>query len=351
MSSAPESLPPISVALSAFNGQSFLDQQLETLAQQSVAPAELVVCDDCSSDDTPRILDAFSRVAPFPVRRVRNERNLGFNESFIRIADECQSGLVAFCDQDDVWMPQKIEICSRFFAQHPQVRLVMHAGQPVTADLHPVGRPYPLVEETKVVPPLAANPWHLAPGFSLVVDKTLLALADWSSRPPSRDLDGHAMDFDEWLYLLAWAVAPIGFISDRLVQYRQHDDNLFGAPDPGWMARLRVLLATDFATHAGRAAAARAYAELFEKAAADNDQLHNRLAAAASYWRAYKELSVRRDAVYEARSLRIRVRSLSRLIAERAYQSRERGGLGRSALIRDLREVMLPGRNAVDSSA
>jgi len=338
-------LPEISVALSAYNGERFLAEQLESLARQSVLPAELVVCDDCSSDGTLGVLEAFSRRAPFPVRILRNERNLGFSTSFVRAAERCTSPLVAFCDQDDVWAESKIDTCARFFAAHPGVRLVMHAGQPVDEQLRPLGEVYPRVTETRVVPPLAANPWLLSPGFSLVVDGALLRLADFGRRPPSRDLDGHAMDFDEWLYLLAWAVGRIGFVRDPLVQYRQHGSNVFGVSAPGWRGRLRVLLAEDFATHVGLAAAARAYADFFEQAAADRsqeDDVRRRLSAAARHWRGYEQLARRRDALYEAKRFTTRTVRLSGLVAERAYRNRERGGLGRSALLRDLREVVRP---------
>ena len=344
-------LPQVSVALSAYNGERFLERQLESLARQTVPPAELLVCDDCSSDGTPAILKRFSRTAPFPVRIFRNERNLGFNESFFRLANRCESRLVAFCDQDDVWSEGKIEACGRCFAKHPEVRLVMHAGQPVDEDLRPAGGPYPPVTETRVVSPLAANPWLAAPGFALVFDRSLLGLADWDQRPPSRDLDGRAMDFDEWIYWLAWAVGEIGFVRDRLVQYRQHGNNLFGAPVPGWRVRLRALATEDFATAVGRAAAAQAYAEVLERAAGANDAVRARLLAGARYWRAYEELSRRRDGLYEARSVGVRLRRVCRLIAARAYRSRESGGLGRSALIRDLREVVLPRRGAAAVSA
>src|SRR5262245_9573467 len=131
-------LPSISIALSAYNGERFLEQQLESLARQSVSPAELVACDDYSSDGTAGILEAFSRRAPFPVRIFRNDRNLGFSASFMRAAERCDSPLVAFCDQDDVWAESKIDTCARLVAAHPGVRLVMHAGRTVDEQLRPM---------------------------------------------------------------------------------------------------------------------------------------------------------------------------------------------------------------------
>jgi glycosyltransferase involved in cell wall biosynthesis len=342
------SLPGVSVALSTFNGERFLEQQLESLARQRVLPAELVACDDCSSDGTMAILDDFARSAPFPVRTFRNTHNLGFNASFFQVAERCEAPLIAFCDQDDVWEESKIGVCATFFAHHPDVRLVVHAATPVDEDLRPVGNSYPRISATKVVPLSGSDPWLPAPGFAMVFDAELLRLFDWRGRPPSRDLDGHQMDFDEWFYFAAWTVGHIGFLADCLVRYRQHGSNLFGAPGGGWRARLRKLLETDFATHVGRAAVVRAYAEFLEQSnggpAGKDSETRDRLETCARFWRAHDQLCRRRDTLYDADSHLARLNQLRKLVASRAYRRRERGGLGSLALLRDLRETILPGR-------
>src|SRR5581483_6727076 len=68
---------PFSVALCSFNGARYLRAQLDSIAAQSRPPAELVVCDDASTDGTPGIVEAFGAAAPFAVRLERNAGNLG----------------------------------------------------------------------------------------------------------------------------------------------------------------------------------------------------------------------------------------------------------------------------------
>ena len=242
----------------------------------------------------------------------------------------------------------KIGACARFFAEHPGVRLVVHAGQPVDEHLNPVGPMYPPASGRRVAPAFGADPWLAAPGFATVFDASLLRLADWRGRPPSRDLDGHAMDFDEWVYFLAWGVGEVAFIGDCLVRYRQHGSNLVGAPAPGWRGRVRKVLHDDFATHAGRAGVALAYGEFLERLAGtpagQAAETHARLEAGVRYWRGYEELSRRRDAFYAAQMLEEQLRRLGKLVVSRAYRSRETGGLGGLALVRDLREIVLRGR-------
>ena len=69
--------PPISVALATYDGASFLPAQLESLLRQTTAPCELVVIDDASSDETPRLLADFAERAPFPVRLTQNGERRG----------------------------------------------------------------------------------------------------------------------------------------------------------------------------------------------------------------------------------------------------------------------------------
>jgi glycosyltransferase involved in cell wall biosynthesis len=340
-------LPGVSVALGTYNGERFLQEQLDSLAGQRVRPVELVACDDGSSDGTMEILERFAENAPFPVRIFRNESNVGFTANLIGAAERCQGPLIAFCDQDDVWFEDKIELCAQFFANH-SVRLLMHAAQPVDANLRPAGKPFPSVPQTAVAAPHSSDPWLFAPGFALVLDRGLLELADWRSRPPSRDLHGRPMDFDEWFYFLAWSAGEIGFLDRYLVLYRQHGANAFGAP-AGMRARLRKLLNEDFATHTGRAATAGSYARFLDEQSrvrAGDPELGERFRTAAAYWRAYETLARRRDGFYAAASLGDRLQRFRLLLASRAYRARVSGGFGRAALVRDVRELVLPGRGA-----
>ena len=62
----------VSVAMATYNGAAYLARQLDDLAAQSILPAELVICDDGSTDNTLAILERFAITAPFAVRAHRN---------------------------------------------------------------------------------------------------------------------------------------------------------------------------------------------------------------------------------------------------------------------------------------
>jgi glycosyltransferase involved in cell wall biosynthesis len=99
----------VSVAMCTFNGSRYLSEQLESIACQTLRPAEMVVCDDGSQDDTLALLENFAVRMEFPVRIYRNERNLGSTKNFEQAIGLCRGEFIALCDQDDWWSPAKLE--------------------------------------------------------------------------------------------------------------------------------------------------------------------------------------------------------------------------------------------------
>ena len=115
----------VSIALATFNGERFLQEQLDSLAGQSLQPFELVVSDDCSSDGTLRILQQFKQTTKFPMIINQNSERLGYRHNFRRALQHCTGDLIAFCDQDDVWYANKLERTVPLF-DNPRVMMVYH---------------------------------------------------------------------------------------------------------------------------------------------------------------------------------------------------------------------------------
>lgn len=99
----------VSIALATYNGASYLQEQLQSFMDQTRLPEELVVTDDCSTDETLEILERFSQMAPFDVFIYKNHKNLGYCGNFNQALLKTSGDLVFLSDQDDVWFPDKIE--------------------------------------------------------------------------------------------------------------------------------------------------------------------------------------------------------------------------------------------------
>lgn len=128
----------VSIALCTYNGERFLQEQLDSYARQTVLPDEVVVCDDGSTDRTLEILESWAASVPFEVRIVRNEKNLGYAQNFGKAVSLCTKDLIFLSDQDDVWMPEKIERMRTVFESEPNVNLVVSDAEITDAALTPV---------------------------------------------------------------------------------------------------------------------------------------------------------------------------------------------------------------------
>jgi glycosyltransferase involved in cell wall biosynthesis len=324
----------ISVAMATFDGERFLAEQLASLARQTVLPSELVVHDDGSSDGTLDVVAGFAGESPFPVRVERGERRLGFADAFLAAAGSCSGELIAFCDQDDVWLPEKLARCGEAFAD-PKVLVAIHSSRIVDDRLVPTGDAYPRVRASHVAPPLTADPWLAVRGMSMVVDARLVRLADPTRRPPSHYLADTPMHHDEWLYALGRGLGAVAFLAEPLALYRQHGANITGVPG-GRAARVRETLTTGWTYYARRRDQARELQALFDGLATslDDAELARRAAAAS---RSLDELARRLDrrlGVYEPGLPRIRrVRRLAHLARAGDYRRLGVGALARDAVM------------------
>ena len=134
--------PTVSVAMCTYNGAVHVSTQLDSIAGQDRLPDELVVCDDRSTDATVEILRRFTERAPFPVRIVVNETNLGSSRNFEQAIRLARGEVILLCDQDDCWRPNKVSRFVQQFVSDPNVeglfsnaRLTDEALQPTNGDL------------------------------------------------------------------------------------------------------------------------------------------------------------------------------------------------------------------------
>ena len=93
--------------MATYNGGRFLREQLDSLYCQTLQPDEVIVCDDCSSDNTTIILEEYHK--KYGLIYYVNEKSLGVNKNFFKAISLCSGDYICICDQDDIWLPHKIE--------------------------------------------------------------------------------------------------------------------------------------------------------------------------------------------------------------------------------------------------
>lgn len=114
----------LSVALCTYNGERYIREQLESILNQTMPVDEIVVCDDGSTDGTLQIIENLRSKTSVNFQLYKNEKNLGVSKNFKKAIDLCRGEIVFLSDQDDVWLPEKVESMVDLFMQHPEIQVV-----------------------------------------------------------------------------------------------------------------------------------------------------------------------------------------------------------------------------------
>ena len=210
--------PRISIAMATYNGAKYLPEQLDSLAAQTRTPYELIVTDDGSTDETLGILDAFAQRAPFPVHVHRNEQRLGYRDNFLKAAHLCSGDLIAFCDQDDVWLADKLRVVAPEF-DDLETLLVVHDATLVSERLEKID---------DIRSPDCAIPFSVQFGFSMIFRADLPFASDVARPHCDRSAAGTPFAHDQWISFLASSLGRYRHIRQPLVLYRQHSNNTCG---------------------------------------------------------------------------------------------------------------------------
>lgn len=100
-------LPRVAVLLSSYNGEKYIKEQIDSILNQTYGNLTLYVRDDGSADCTLSILSAYEKRGEIVLFRGKNK---GYINSFFELMKQCEAAeYYAWCDQDDIWMPEKIE--------------------------------------------------------------------------------------------------------------------------------------------------------------------------------------------------------------------------------------------------
>ena len=232
----------VEVLLPAYNGEEFLAEQIDSVLAQRNVELTVLARDDGSDDRTPDLLQHYAR--KFPGRFVVGKApgRLGPPGNVNWLLGQSSAPYVAFCDQDNVWRPDKLHTLLER-ARAAERRLGGSTPVLVHSDLEVVNQDLEVVHPSFWRHSGAAAPRsRLA---QLLVSNTVTGCASLANRSLvelATPLPPEAIMHDHWLALVAAAFGHIEPVPRALVAYRQHGGNVVGARATGWPGMLRRLL-------------------------------------------------------------------------------------------------------------
>lgn len=212
---------PISVVMASFNGEKFIQEQIQSILDQSLLPLEIIICDDNSSDKTVEIIKSINNPI---IKLFVNNESLGVVANFKKAVSFANpENMIAFADQDDIWLPNKIETL------YIEILEINNEQYPtlVYSDLSLIN------EKREIINPSFWNQLHhdehehcietllfgnFITGLSILMNKKMRE--HFLMKPD--DIILH----DVWLAFIAFSIGKVRRISVPLALYRQHTNNV-----------------------------------------------------------------------------------------------------------------------------
>lgn len=217
--------------MATFNGADYISEQLDSLLNQTYRHWRLVVHDDGSTDNTLAIVRDYCAKDPRITLLSDGVSGRGAARNYLHLLQETEAGLYMFCDQDDIWLPHKVERMVAAISPMKQPALVYVNGY-----FYRSGRV--IRQKTTVIHPQTLQDSLFfnsgIQGCSVIVNAQLVTLL----KPFPRHIAMH----DHLLTMAAVTFGKINYVDEVLTWYRQHERNVTGNQQLGYYAKIRSFL-------------------------------------------------------------------------------------------------------------
>lgn len=225
----------VNILLATYNGMRYLGDQLQSLESQSQPITRITIRDDGSSDGTQSYLTAWAKEKP-NVHLLQGGPRLGVTDNFFTLLKNASHGCAyfAFCDQDDVWLPGKIERAVSVLQTYSQREPLLYCSR-----VEYVGEKLQHLGYSRIPKCISfgnALVENIVTGCTVVLNSAARELI--CDRLPVQNVLVH----DWWMYLVISALGRIIFDETPFIKYRQHNSNQEGGtPSALHILRLRIV--------------------------------------------------------------------------------------------------------------
>lgn len=231
----------ISVALCTYNGEKYIEQQLDSILNQTHLVNEIIVCDDCSKDTTLKILLEYQSRFPDIIKVYVNSQNIGYLANFEKAFSLVTGDIIFSSDQDDVWRNDKVEKIFSVFTERENVMYIFTNGRVIDAkggwlgfsiwDPHKLN----IKKQNKFICGLQKD---------LLVKNTFVTGATMAIRKETLQ---YILPFPKYFYHDYWIALVLSFLDntagypldETLIDYRSHGAQACGYSKPGFVERIK----------------------------------------------------------------------------------------------------------------
>lgn len=232
----------ISIAMTTYNGEKYIEKQLRSIFEQTLQPKEIIICDDCSRDQTVEIIRSI--VAEYKawdcVHLVENQQNMGYIENFRQAIRMTSGDYVFLADQDDVWYPHKLE----------KVLKVMEetGAEAICTGFDLIDANGSLIEDTErfKMSPFIRNAQLGLTQISfhrLAFRNYVPGCTYCCKRQVAKafvEIESQILPHDYQIMLVGAALGRVYYLNEKLIGYRLHGNNTIGMAEKGTSAQIKL---------------------------------------------------------------------------------------------------------------
>lgn len=225
--------PEVQILMSTYNGSAFLKEQIDSILNQTFKNWQLLIRDDGSKDNTVELIEAYQKEYPLKIKRIIGGDGGGSSQSFMGMLKHVESPYCMFCDQDDYWEKDKIEISLnriKELEKKDPMCLVYTDMEVVSDDLKTnLGS---FLGLQKLNPKWIKNSNNIlaqsmAAGCTMIFTLHLIKII----KPIKAPLFQH----DHWVLINAAIYGNVAFCNQKTMKYRQHSHNTIGSHKIDWL--------------------------------------------------------------------------------------------------------------------
>lgn len=218
----------VAILLATFNGEKYIEELMESILNQRFRDFAIFIHDDGSTDRTVEIIDDYQKKYPTLIKVIKGRSFGNAKSNFLYLLSKVNADYYMFCDQDDVWMPEKVAVMHDVMIKREKENV----SQLVFSDMKVVDSELNLIHSsffrysglnTKRVKTNYLVLENIIPGCCCMMNSSLRREA--LKYKNIENIRWH----DWWIALVASVTGNIVFVNSSLSYYRQHDNNAVGA--------------------------------------------------------------------------------------------------------------------------
>ncbi len=221
-----DEIEQIDVLMATYNGEKYLREQIESILNQTYSNIRLIISDDCSEDNTRKIIREYEEKDPRIITYFQ-EKNLGYIKNFEFLLTKIENNFYMLSDQDDFWLPEKIEHTYKFL-KNENADLVFTDLMVIDENENIVNNSFndlmnltPKINKT-------VNSDKLVYLYNCVTGCTIMGTKEMLKNIMPIPCDSKHLIHDHWIALVSSLKGKVAYLPEKLIKYRQHGTNQIG---------------------------------------------------------------------------------------------------------------------------